>query len=273
MPRLHKTLARTLRVAWQRSIRRTLFSGRFGRVRSDGLHMANFPELEQRFGERDTCADCDPRAHRSQEEWSFADGSESEQTLPSTYRLSVGRSLRLVYCARHPTLDRMRDHLENKFRRRQTDRHVGDAEVLVEASNNRRENGNQQATFPPRHSSSAKRCSNSNEKVGKGQRKQKIREDIRRHHLTKHARVGGGDFFGLSAYNHGVESRVQGNANNPHRDHGCDKATCVHCVLLASLKVEGIQFSDQVRYETAANDRMIAVREVDGLWSQGTAKS
>ena len=68
--------------------------------------MANFPELEQRFGGRDTCADCDPREQRSQEEWSFADGSESEQTLPSTYRLSVGRSLRFVYCAREPPFDR-----------------------------------------------------------------------------------------------------------------------------------------------------------------------
>ncbi len=59
-----------------------------------------------------------------------------EQTLASTCRLDGGRSLRFIYCARYPTLERMRDHLEHTFRR-QTDRHVRNAEVLVEAPKDR----------------------------------------------------------------------------------------------------------------------------------------
>ena len=89
---------------------------------------------------------------------------------------AFGAASCFIHRARHGTLGRMRDHLENRFRRRQTDRHVRDAEVLVEASNDRRQNGNQEAEFHPRHSSAAKRRSNFDEKIGKGERKDQIGE-------------------------------------------------------------------------------------------------
>jgi len=57
----------------------------------------------------------------------------------------------------------------------QAHRHVRDAEVLVEASNDRRQNGDQEAEFPPRHSSPAKRGSDFDEKIGKGEREKSNR--------------------------------------------------------------------------------------------------
>ena len=62
--------------------------------------------------------------------------------LASSERLNLGHNLCLIYRACHSTLDRMRDYLENGFRHCQTDPHVRDAEVLVETSNDRRQNGN-----------------------------------------------------------------------------------------------------------------------------------
>jgi hypothetical protein len=41
--------------------------------------------------------------------------------LASSGRLGLGRNLCFIHRARHSTLDRIRDHLENGFRRHQTD--------------------------------------------------------------------------------------------------------------------------------------------------------
>ena len=62
-----------------------------------------------------------PRKRNTKKPWGSA---PVRRTLASTCRLGGGCSLPSVYQAHRSTLDRMRDHLEHTFRRRQTDRHV-----------------------------------------------------------------------------------------------------------------------------------------------------
>ena len=83
---------------------------------------------------KDSWCHSPPLCHRI----AYAEAVTSCPALASSDRLDLGHNLCFIYRARHSTLDRMRDYLENGFRHCQTDRHVRDAEVPVEASNDRR---------------------------------------------------------------------------------------------------------------------------------------
>jgi len=140
--------------------------------------------------------------------------------------------------ARHCTLDRMRDYLENGFGRDQAHRPVRDAEVLVEASNDRRQNGDQEAEFHPRHSSPAKRGSDFDEKIGKGERENQIGQNEAGHDFAEYPGVSGGDLLRLLAYHTGVERPVKRYTNQPYRSCGREKPTYVHNSALSSSAEE-----------------------------------
>jgi hypothetical protein len=122
----------------------------------------------------------------------------------------------------------MRDDLENGVRRDQTHRHVRNTEVLVEVSNDRRQNGDQEAEFRPRHPSPAKGRSNFDEKIGKDERKNQIGQNEAGHDFAECPGVSGGDLLRLLAYHSRVEGPVKRYANQPYRSSGCEKPTHVH---------------------------------------------
>jgi len=87
---------------------------------------------------------------------------------------------------------------------------------IPRALNDRRQNGNQEAEFHPRHSSSAKRRSYLDEKIGKGERKDQICENEAGHELAKYAGVSGCDLLRLLAYHTGVERPIERYTNCPY---------------------------------------------------------
>lgn len=134
---------RTSRAGWVQSMRRTFLQARSGRPRSGGGRcILRFSSESAPFWGDNKSAGFSSASSlvsgRGKNRPNNLRGvSPSPATLESTCRLGGGCSLRSVYHADRSTLDRMRDHLEHTFRRRQTDRHVRNTEVLVKAPKDR----------------------------------------------------------------------------------------------------------------------------------------